>query len=352
MRQNQIFPAVGDTWKSTVETMHFHRDMNYKISKIFQSSEGLIIFMKDKYGWDIPKKLGSFEATTKTQSDMFKRMKKSRVNFMIESGAELLLCNGHHYDWEKNCFFNLGLGVHYCSYPDAIGCIEEYKIEFPAEGNRKHFSQSKQMIYKKEEFYNYFDNRLSDNDWEWRFHLPGVNSDVQYNIDLKQYIKDSQFPLYIKEVVELDELDLPHEFQNRTRNWTDKSFQDFENEMCLMIFDSGTGNSIDDTGVIQDVMIAYRDLPSSHSATSVSKLLLGKSKVSNKNVAHLEGKYAGLIKQPQMFELASEVEKFLYHKKIFATKEEYSSGEEWRGAFEFIGSKHINTEELEKILNQ
>ncbi len=88
MRQNQIFPAVGDTWKSTVETMHFHRDMNYKISKIFQSSEGLIIFMKDKYGWDIPKKLGSFEATTKTQSDMFKRMKKSRVNFMIESGAE------------------------------------------------------------------------------------------------------------------------------------------------------------------------------------------------------------------------------------------------------------------------
>jgi hypothetical protein len=307
--------------------------------------------MTDKYGWDVPKKLGSFEATGKTMTDMFKRMKTSRLNFMIESGAELLLCKGHHYDWEKNSFFNLGLNVHYLSYPGAIGCIEEYKIEFPKEGNRKHFTQSREMIYKKEEIYKYFDERLTEDEWDWKFHLPGINTDVQYNIDFKQYVKDSQFPLFVKTVNEFDELDLPHEFLQRTTNWAKKSFEQFESEMCRMIFDSDAENSIDDTGVIKDIMIAYRDLPSSHSATSVSKLLLGKSKVKNKNVADLEGKYAGLLKQTQMFELASAVEAFLYHKKIFATKEEYSSGEEWRGAFEFIGSKHINTKELDKILN-
>ena len=92
-------------------------------------------------------------------------------------------------------------------------------------------------------------------------------------------------------------------------------------------------------------------LPKSYGPTSVSKLLLGKEKKQNSTVSHLSGTCTNL-KQPQIYALADIVESFMYVNKIFVTKEDYSSGDEWRGAFEFIGSKMINQAELTKVKNE
>lgn len=343
-----MFTLPGDTFKSTREDMHFHRDMTYTVSKVLQNRLGILIYLTDKYGYDTLMEPYYFEATGKTGKAMFERQKRAKIQFMIDSGSEFLLIKGHYYDWEKNSFYSLGHRTHYTSDAKAIGRIRKYKIEFPKDGGRKEFDDkdAAQYIYSLEEFYKYFDKHLTEDEWEWKFRLPGITSEQQTAIDHMKFVEMNQLPMEHTVKLEQDVL----EIEKRTRNWKDKSFDEFEAEMIQMIFDGGTKNYIKHDGVINDIMILYRELPSSHSGTSVSKILTGKSKINNSKVNHLVGKYATLLKQPQMYELASEVESFLFHKRIFMTKEEYCSGTEFRGAFEYIGSKYINDTELNKLI--
>lgn len=343
-----MFTLPGDTFKSTREDMHFHRDMTYTVSKVAQTLNGIVIYLTDKYGYDALMDPNYFEATGKTGKAMFERQKRAKIQFMIDSGSEFLLTKGHYYDWEKNSFYSLGHRTHYTSDPKAIGCIRKYKVEFrEGENRRTYYDESvNKYIYSYEEFYQFFDKHLTEDEWDWKFHLPGITRDQQTSIDHMKFVEMNQIPIF--NTVKLEQNSL--EFEKRTRNWRDKSYYEFEAEMIQMIFDGGTTNYIKHDGVIKDIMILYRELPSSHSGTSVSKILTGKSKINNSKVNHLVGKYATLLKQPQMYELASEVESFLFHKRIFMTKEEYCSGTEFRGAFEYIGSKYINDTELNKLI--
>ena len=79
--------------------------------------------------------------------------------------------------------------------------------------------------------------------------------------------------------------------------------------------------------------------------------MLGKGKVKNATSEPFWEKFVPLgLKMPQVFEFVDHISNYLYHTKAFQTKEYYSSGTEWRGQFEFIGSKYIDKIKIEEYL--
>ena len=359
----KCFLAPGDTLKSKDEDMHFHRDMTYRISKVFNSASGMKVFVEDKHGFDIALNMNRFEYTGKTMTAIEKRVKKARIEvFIMNKDTEFSYSEG----WDRSrgeddvrkkaTFYTLDV-AHFSSNSEAKARVNVYtKGDIPRSDKAGTYigkiGIEQKWIYNDEDIFNFLEDSVPKDKWDYGFCIEGVSYQIQDQLDHAVYTRRMEFPIFSEKALNRPEITYP---TYRWNNWHEEdSFDVFLSMMAKLIFDKPELETETEKGMIRDIIIAYRDLPSSHSATSVSKLLLGKAKKKNQKVASLDGKYIGVLKQPQIYELASHIEKFLQYRNVFTTKESYSSGEddEWRGNFEFIGSKYINSEKLDLYLSK
>lgn len=338
------FLQPNDTVKCKMEMLNFHKDMTYKVSKVFNDNGKIRIFLEDKYGYDVELIDYFFDLTSKTVSAYETRRKMARLNYYWDNNqAPFVLNSSYHYNLQTTEFFELNNHPYFCGdgYKDVIATIVRYKKEKSDKGGWRHLEVegSKGIFKSKEDFYNYFKNIDIE-----KFTLIGMSNYTSHTAIDHMYFM-LRLPQYNENLVNLSNQELIGVDNYYRKN--NFNLDEFLELSARVIFDE---DELSDTNkkVIYNIIEAYELLPKSYGPTSVSKLLLGKEKKPNSSVAHISGTCTNL-KQPQIYALADIIESFMYVNNIFVTKEEYSSGDEWRGNFEFIGSKMINLEKLKEI---
>lgn len=342
-----LFLKYGDTLKSTRETRHFHRDMTYTVSFCLNTKDGYKVYVSDKKGYDVPLSEMEYEYTAKTVTLLEKRQFEAFVNMFWETCSTFELFLGWDRSIpdkvERNSFIYKLTKSYFLSHQDAIARLNKTQVNASGEG------ETEQVYFKtKEEFITYLESEISKDRRDYDFKPYQMDWDMCEKMQHLMFLQehDSKYTQTI--------LSLPETIYSKStwQDYKDFTFEQFKEYLAELIFDIDFPDELsqEQLELINDIMILYRDLPASHSGTSVSKFLMGKSKIKNQKVEHLFGKYPTILKSAQMFELATRIERFLQQKNIFNTKEEYASGDKWRGTFEFIGSKYINTEELNKLI--
>lgn len=349
MIHQKLFVRAGDKFTSKSENYHFHRGHKYEVSKCFDVGGNIAIFMKDKHGFDVPYKVGEFETTAATQRAIDDRCFHARLRFFWETRNDMRLMLGGQHCAENTRWFVLNK-AHFIGegLEDVIASVERWK-RIPGkddgvgdERQTKHFEDKDQRKYikKPEEFYKHFEGlRDSLGDWPYTFTLSGVNADTQIAIDFARFMADENLPRFTEASV-----NPPKEikiYSQRTLLY-ESTFEQLMSGLSEIIFDKPAINDPGEIALVWDILTLFRELPSSHGPTSIASILTGKSKIKNSKADPYMGKYANRMKYDQVFELASMLEGFMFAKNVFMTKEEYSSGTEWRGSFEFIGSKYVN----------
>lgn len=344
MRYQFILPE--DTFKSVYETFNFHKDMTYKVSHVFNDNGKFRFFITDKYGKDIEYQEHLFEYTPKTVKASEERQKRARLDFFwVNNETSFVINPSYHYNFETTEFFALDNKCVFLGdgYENVIGRIYRRKQQLTEQGWRHTEVEGSRALFKtKQDFYDYFKNIDVD-----KFTINGVYYKVQSSIDHLHFMLN--VPKYDESLLNLPD-DSKVIVVDRYVHSNELSLEAFLKVAANVIFDEeelSDGNK----QTIHNIVEAYELLPKSYGPTSVSKLILGKEKKTIASVNHISGTCTNL-KQPQAFALCDIVESYMYVNKIFVTKETYSSGEEWRGNFEFIGSKMINIEELTKIKNK
>lgn len=330
------FVLPGDTFKSKEECLYFHRDITYKVSNVYQSKYGIVIFMYDKHGNERPYNSGCFESTTKTHRLMSKRQIETKLNFIWN-------LTGHTDDiiyhlrtgYNDYRYFKINNSSFFGSKPDAIVKIDEVNEN----GNilkTTYFNTVK-------EFYVFFNDLHDPKDSNFNYIKPiHVNVDYQLVIDNIKFITDNEF-----EVFKLpEEKNIGYSWQ-QLNNFNDMKFIEFYEFIFSLIFDNDYNTR--NKEVFKDILYLFRDLPKQHGSTSISKILTGKSKIKNKNIDEYFNKYPEM-KQVRLYELASKMESYLFSNNVMTNKEIVS--DENLGQFSFIGSKYVNTEKLNDIISK
>lgn len=215
-----------------------------------------------------------------------------------------------------------------------IARISRYKKEHTETGWKIHpIEGSKKLIYNKQDFYDYFKNiEMRD------FTLNGFHYDEQEAVEHLHYMLS--IPHYDESLLNLP--DTPRLVNLDRYVHSEKPELDAFLKICAEVIFDEPVLSAENKQIIYNIVEAYELLPKSFGPTGCAKLMMGKEKKQNKNVEHLSGTCTKL-KQPQMFELCNVVESFMYVSKILVKTDDYGNGDEWRGVYEFIGSKAINT---------
>jgi hypothetical protein len=342
---NYYFILPNDTFKSEYETSSFHRDMPYEVSHVFNDNGKLRVFIKDKYGKDVEYTDYRFKPTGKTVTAMEERQKRSRLDFYWNNPDTSFVINpSYHYNFETTEFFELSK-AHFLGegMKDVIASLSRHKKEHTDSGWKHHdVAGSKSYLKSKQDFYDYFKKIDIDT-----VRINGMHREPQDGIDHLQFMLS--IPSFNESLLNLSD-DLRQEPVDRTIHSIKPNIDEFLTIVARVIFDE---NQLSEANkkLVYNVIEAYELLPKSYGPTSVTKLLLGKEKKENKTVQHLSGTCTTL-KQPQLFTLCDIVESFMYVHNIFVTKDEYSNSDEWRGSYEFIGSKMINSDELKTIKNK
>lgn len=346
-----MFYLPGDLVESEIENMHFHKGLKYEISHVFAVSNGCNYMVKDKYGFDVPYSVGRFKSTPKLEKITEERQLKSRLKFFWDNTELMVVSTTNRYDFKNIDFYELSTNAHYGNAPTAIGLLKKYKLDpTGSDGWKYNYDQSVNIfIYKIEEFYDYFINLFKTStlirDWQYSFHLPHLAFNAQGNLDCMQFLIDNKFPVFDRSLV-----NLPEEIDTRSMYDSGKiKFKDFLDYLASLTFDKKTFSLNIEKELVSDVLTLFRDLPGSHGSTSVSKILTGKSKMFTDRKEF--GKYKDFIKFDQLFEFVSSIDLYMSANNVFTTKESYSSAAEWRGTFEFIGSKLVDTKKLETYFN-
>jgi len=335
------FIQVGDTFKAEQETFHFHRGMTYTVSHVFNDNGNFRFFITDKHGLDIEYREYYFAPTAKTATASHERQKKARLDFFWDNcQTSFVLNKSYHYNFETTEFFDFenravfgGQGME-----GVKARISRYKKQMVDERWRHHKVEGTEAnFYNKEDFYKYFKNIDVVDD----LRINGLYSDPQSAIDMNYFMLSvphfDETLLTRPQTLEMTEI-------NQYVHRTPMELDGFIDLVADVIFDEEV-LSDENKLIVSNVMEAFELLPKSYGPTAASKLLMGKEKKENKTVKHLSGTCTTL-KQPQIFTLCDMVESYLYVNGIFVTKDEYSNGVEWRGDYEFIGSKMVNFEKL------
>jgi len=353
-----LFLKPGDVIFSRSENSSFHRDEKYTISQCFATKRGLEIYVQDKRGYDVPLKVCDYELSGKTYDAVVERKNEALIELIWQTqatpeiflGWEDIPCstgelvNSHNSRCRKSVEFIITNRCIFGSYPKAVASIAAvtYSKLGRVVTNTSYFED----IAEAREYL----TQQIPTDMHHSLKIKDVPGDLHNKIVHMMFLELSSFPC--ESSIEYSEMkhyvDVPDRYERQ--DFSDMSFLDFKKYIANLIFDkeSTVGKP---SAILNDVLILYRDLPSSHSATSVSKILLGKSKVKIQKLEPFFGKYTkDDIRQPQLFELASRVESYLYRNKIFSTKEDYCSGTEFRGQFEYIGSKYIDNVKLNEMI--
>lgn len=329
------FIQVGDTFKAEQESIHFHRGMTYQVSHVFNDKGQFRIFISDKNGFDIEYKEYFFKPTAKTVSASDDRQKRAKLDFFWNNSNFKFVINSLYYNADKKETISFNkYSTYSAQYKGPQADISRRGIDGLIEG-------SKAVIRSAEDLYVYFKGIETE-----RITIEGIFYTNQEDIDHVQYMLSiphfDETLLKIPSILDMMEI-------NQFVHNNPMRIEDFLSLVGSVIFDESELSN-DNKKIILKVMEAFELLPKSYGPTAASKLLMGKEKKENKTVKHLSGTCTTL-KQPQMFTLCDIVESYLYVNNIFVRKDEYSSGDEWRGAYEFIGSKMIELDELARVKN-
>lgn len=331
------FINIGDTFKSEQETFSTHRGMNYVVSHVFNDNGKFRVFVTDKYGKDI-EVLTDFEftPTAKTVSTSNERQKKSKLDYLWNNSRSDFVINDSNYRADDKQIINFNK----YSTSSATYSGPEADIYRTLKGSM--VDGSRAIIRTPEDLYTYF----KPFDME-KITINGIFYTNQADIDHIQYMLS--IPHYDESLLNLS--DTPRLVNLDRYVHSEKPELEAFLKICAEVIFDEPELSADNRQIIRNVIEAYELLPKSFGPTGCAKLMMGKEKKQNKTVEHLSGTCTKL-KQPQMFELCNVIESFMYISKIFVRTDDYSSGDEWRGAYEFIGSKAINTAGLLALKNK
>ena len=331
------FINIGDTFRAEQETFSTHRGINYLVSHVFNDNGHFRVFIADKNGKDI-EILGEyfFSPTAKTVSMSAERQMKAKLDFLWNNSNTKLVINHPYYREEEKQYISFNKS-HMYSYEYSGPTADIYKSIKGVglvEGSRAN-------IRTIEELYKYFKGIDVE-----RLTIDGVFYTNQADIDHIQYMLT--IPKFDETVLNRPSIEFisVDNYVHREKPNLDSFLK-----ICSEVIFDEPDLSAENKQIVYNVIEAYELLPKSFGPTGCAKLLMGKEKKQNKTVEHLSGTCTKL-KQPQMFELCNIIESFMYVSKIFVRTDDYSNGDEWRGAYEFIGSKAINTAELTKIKNE
>ena len=338
------FIQQQDTFTSNYETFGFHKDMKYPVSHVFNDNGKMRVFITNKYGKDVELVEYMFEITAKTHSASEERKRRARLDFYWENpNSQFILNQSYRYNEETSEYFDLSsVGTTFCGkgHEKTIGGIYRFKKRITPDGRWQHFDSQPNVFFKsKQEFYDYFKKV----DLE-RFTLNDMFYVTQESLDHTWFIaRLPHFDASLLDLATKDSQEILDNFIHKTK----PNIDEFLSIVAKVIFDE---NELSDSNkkIIYNIVEAFELLPNSHGPTSVSKLIMGKQKKVIASVSHISGTCTNL-KQPQAFELSNFVDSFMYFNKIFVKVDEYSDSEEWRGAYEYFGSKMINKTELIKV---
>lgn len=328
------FINIGDTFKAEQETFSTHRGLNYVVSHVFNDKGKFRVFVADKYGKDVEVVTDfEFTPTAKTVTASNERQRIAKLDYLWNNPRTKFVINSttYHSDDKKVVEFNkysIGSATYSGPQADIYLTLKGYKVE-----------GSEAVIRKPEDLYAYFKGVNVE-----KLTHDGVFYTNQQDIDHVQYMLT--IPHYDESLLNLPEskrlVSVDH-YVHREK----PDLEAFLKICAEVIFDEPE-LSAENKLIVRNIIEAYELLPKSFGPTGCAKLMMGKEKKQNKNVEHLSGTCTK-FKQPQMFELCNIVESFMYVSKIFVKTDDYSSGDEWRGAYEFIGSKAINKVEIAAV---
>lgn len=324
------FIQIGDAFKSEEETFNTHKGMSYLVSHVFNDNGLFRVFITDKNGKDVEiKSEYSYSPTAKTVSASNSRQKKSKLDFLWNNPSTNLVYNKTYNKEDRETIeFNK---YHISSY---------------------HYTGVEAKIYRK--------NKDG--------FIEGSESKIRTITELYNYFKDFECEkITIKDVFYTNQQDIDHiqflltipHFNQKLLNFSEKpdvrkvddyihsEKPDLETFITLcseVIFDEPILSN-ENKKIIYNIVESYELLPKSYGPTGAARLMMGKEKKQNKTVAHLSGTCTKL-KQPQMFELCNFIESFMYVSGILSKIDVYSMAEEWRYAYEYIGTKSIHTNKL------
>ena len=338
--------APGDVYTATKQTLQFHRDEKYAIHRVFNQDGHLLPTILDKNGVEVIFKDYLFNSSAKTHKSIHDRHLMSMLEFWWNSCGTVI----HWGGWdEESEFFELSK-AHFCSRPSAVVGIESsIKIqERSGNGGYKLVRRDNDYTYfdTKDQFIDFFFKkwRVDYEGENYRLHIEGLSTKCQHELNKSVYIAViGLFPYVEGAIPEITDHGFYHD-QIRYK-WSDYLAHIHE-----LIFDSKLSNE-EFNNRVRTIIALYEAAPGSYAATAVGKILLGKGKLKNSNLSSYWEAFKDYgMTQIQVFEFADAISEYLWFHKIFIEKESYSSSTEWRGNFEFIGSKYIDREKLKNLL--
>jgi len=347
--------APGDIYVAEKQTLQFHKGMSYEIRNVYHKGGKLIATITDKWGKEVFFLPQLFKTSSKTHANQCLRHLSALLEFWFNTNGTFTYWKG----WRNpSPYYQVSSNVVYSgSGKNTEGSVRT-EMKFRNEMNipwETVSTEPKFDFHSKSECIDHFFGLLKNsiNEDFYAIHLEGLDSKVQDQLNRQTYILMNGINTIPKD--KLDELsktiiDNGYNYQGRHYGHLDLTFDEYVTYLNELIFD----NKISDKECkerVQQVIKLYVVAPSSYAATAISKILLGKGKINNSNLQPYWNIFTTFgIKQEVIFEFADKISTYLYHTGIFKTKEDYSSGTEWRGAFEFIGSKYIDKVKLEEFL--
>lgn len=359
------FVLPGDSFVASRQSAHFKRGKAYKVKDVTIHNGYVVIAMADEHGQTVPYAEFDWDLDGKTVEKLDERRFKARLQFFFKNKVERIA-------WQKNIYdlsecFDISF-AYFSNHPDAIAGISRFELVQPgiskngetSSSPRYYYFGEKILIKNEQEYYDYFYKLIQEKNASidsalYHLSLPGGGLKENAAIDAASYVRYSNLQRY-------DDLNPSAYWYNdidltTTRDHLDDSFEDFVKFLFRFIMTKEKGYEFENINehertIIQDVIDLFVMLPSSYGPTAISKLLCAKSKLDHAKYDPYREKYKKVFKQIEIFELVSSLESYLYKQGVFHTKESYSSSTEWRGRFEYIGSKYVNKEKLEELKSE
>lgn len=355
--QNTTYLLPGDTLTADKQSYHFTKEKTYTISKSFIHNGEVLHFIKDDYGIDVPMHKFGFQTTGKTHKLVEQRRIKARLDFFWKNRIEHFVDSQNIFDRTKTFILSF---AHFLNNPDAIASIDIHSIIAPGTAgpdgtiiDRPRYwpvRDAYTYFYKESDFYEYFEKyfnvsltKSSDFDaMKRRLSLPGAYIDAMDAIDKSSYIRFCNLPYFTVDAIITHQKYLLEPLFRKTK----LSWSEYLMEISKFVFRKPNIELDIEKQVLIDILDLFVILPGSYGSTAITKILNGTGKIKNKKVEEYKGKYKGIYSYAQLFELADGINNYMHSNDIFNTKEDYCSGDEWRGQFEYIGNASVDVKKV------
>lgn len=309
---NNLFLQAGDKLKATQQNYDFNVGEKYEVVQVINSEERIIV-MKNRRGFNVPvksygiqdyDKTGKFQKPKKLQTTMEDRRLSARLLWFFKSEVVFYLPK----DNNKNVFFKgtdnkvfynttgrhtIIVGGGKPSYEAII--VYRWVIE---NGEKQNLDRLEFTNY--EDYVKYFKTKIKKEKISWwiDFKIADANVDYQQSLDIASYIQYEYMPTYLNFPQPIEMECISHVFTHDLANFpfkgnwrrkkvlfTEEFFETFDKIIEEII-------PVNRNEFYRDIIELHVNLPSSHGATSVAKILKGRSKAKLPLAIEYGGKYS------------------------------------------------------------